>query len=123
MMRRRDKQSSCPDLVRASTSCFSHCIKDVDGIGTRACPNSARLSVASRVNPTCDDKPGHDDVDGSRPKTFGMRRREFIMLLGGAPFAWPLASHAQSRDTPVVGWLSGRTAAADALLMPAFRQA
>src|SRR5713101_4174351 len=39
-------------------------IKGVDGTGTRACPSSAPLNAASRVNPTCDDEPGHDDVDG-----------------------------------------------------------
>src|SRR5713226_1574572 len=33
---------------------------DVDGIGPRACPRSALLSAASRVNPTCGDEPGHD---------------------------------------------------------------
>ena len=30
------------------------------GIGSRACPSSALSSAASRVNPTCGDKPGHD---------------------------------------------------------------
>src|SRR6266576_7281240 len=53
---------SCPALCRASTSCLSSCNKDVDGSGTRACPSSALLTAASRINPTCGDKPRHDGV-------------------------------------------------------------
>src|SRR5262245_33108414 len=50
-----------------------------------------------------------------------MRRREFVGLIGGAA-DWPLAARAQ-QALPIVGCLSARTAAADAVLMPGFRQA
>jgi ABC-type uncharacterized transport system substrate-binding protein len=47
-----------------------------------------------------------------------MRRRRFLGLVGGAT-AWPLVAHAQ-HTMPVIGYLSGRSAAAEAPLREPF---
>ncbi len=50
-----------------------------------------------------------------------MRRRQFIVLLGGAA-TWPLAARAQQATTPVIGLLAVRTPEFDAPLVEAFKR-
>ena len=51
-----------------------------------------------------------------------MNRRDAIAFLGGTAVAWPLAAHAQQPAMPVVGFISGGAAEADARFAAAFRK-
>ena len=56
------------------------------------------------------------------PKGAGMRRREFISLIGGVAATWPLAVQAQQPALPVVAFVRDGSPEANARYVAAFRK-
>jgi hypothetical protein len=52
----------------------------------------------------------------------GIRRRDFVILLGGGTAAWPLAAAAQQPAVPVIGFLSNLSRERGDYRLVAFRE-
>jgi hypothetical protein len=71
----------------------------------------ARRSLAGMIN---------GGTRGREPHV-GMRRRDFMSLLGGAAMAWPVAARVQQAGMPMMGFLSSGFPEAHSSFLDAFR--
>jgi putative tryptophan/tyrosine transport system substrate-binding protein len=60
------------------------------------------------------------ECEGGAPVS-GMRRRDFVILLGGAAAVWPFAVAAQQSAIPVIGFLDATTPVETVYRVSAFR--
>jgi ABC transporter substrate binding protein len=70
-------------------------------------------------------QPSHGQCGNLRPlasRSWHMRRRDFITVLGWTAATWPLAAPAQQPATPVIGFLHSASPTPFAHLVAAYRQ-
>src|SRR5262245_3700003 len=64
----------------------------------------------------------HTTSGGRGRMAIHIQRREFVVTLGGAVAAWPLAARAQQQPLPVIAFINGASAVVSPHYAAAFRQ-